>query len=88
MVANTYILEYVTIGIFTTLSLVCGVLMFVTKNQNNNETLQEMLKHIDILQTSVVNNNNIYLNKIKNLQDIIYTITENREIDNKFLENK
>ena len=93
MVANSYILEYLAIGFFTTCSLICVYLMNSYKNSKNDKILEDMILYIEGINKEIHTNHKMYLDKIKNVENIlneliIKTNTHRRHIDGLYDEIK
>ena len=72
MVANSYILEYVAIGIFTTCSLICVYLMNSYKKSENDKILNDILLYIERINKEINTNHIMYLDKIKNVENTLH----------------
>lgn len=93
MVANSYILEYLAIGIFTSCSFVCVYLMNSYKKSKNDKILEDMLLYIEGINKEIHTNHTIYLDRIKNVENTLNetinkTNSEQRHIDGLYDEIK
>lgn len=93
MVANSYILEYLAIGIFTSCSFVCVYLMNSYKKSKNDKILEDMLLYIEGINKEIHTNHTIYLDRIKNVENTLNetinkTNADRRHIDGLYDEIK